>query len=153
MQIRKVKWKDERVEIHTEEPIGATDDVKQVVLRCSQAPTPEFVRAICNLEPHVRTILELLPEQWDGAMSITGVSFSMSDDGVEGAVITGQVALAGSSQPFGFNTPHMPFEQYSETGRAPLMPEGAIVALRKVQEQAELYLGGDRAQQALFAAA
>lgn len=117
LQIRKVKYKDERVEITAEQEIGVGDDMKETKLRCSEPPAAEFSR---------------------------------SEDGIEGAVITGFVTLAEADAPFVFNTPHLPFEQYSPTGNAPLMPHEAIEALKRVQLQAEAYLNGKRAQGNLF---
>ena len=67
-----------------------------------------------------------------------------------GAVMTGQVALDTSDAQFNFNTPHLPFDQYSETGNSPIMPEPAQRALEKMQAEAEAFVSGKRAQGDLF---
>jgi len=150
-EITKLKYKDDRVEIHTTQKLGNVgDDAKITVLRCSDAPAASFTKAFAALVGHARTILELQPGQWEDRITVTGVSFSRSDEDIEGAVITGVVSLDTANSPFSFNTPHLPFEQYSPTGESPLMPEEAQDALNELKREAEAYLGGKRAQGDLF---
>ena len=150
-EITKVKYKDDRVEIHTTEKLGNVgDDAKVTVLRCSDRPAESFTRAFTALVGHVRTILELQPSQWKDQINVTGVSFSMSEDDIEGAVITGVVSLDTANSPFSFNTPHLPYQQYSPTGESPLMPDEAQDALKELKREAEAYLRGKRAQGDLF---
>ena len=149
--ITKVKFKEGRVEIHAKQKLRVGDDAKTEILNCSEEPADGFKKAFGELETHVRTILQLPDEQWQDRIQITGVSYSFSEDTeVEGAVITGFVRLDTSHSPFSFNTPHLPFEQYSATGESPLMPEEAQDDLRILRREAELYLDGKRAQGDLF---
>ena len=107
---------------------------------------------ICRCGCAHRHILRAIPGYADGRIRISAVTFSFSEDTeVEGAVLTGQVALDGSDAPFCFNTPHLAFEQYSEGGVAKLMPEEAVDALKELRAEAAAYmLNGKRAQGDLF---
>lgn len=143
--ITKVKVKAEGVEIRYSEKAGKVD--KEVVFKCTEEPNPEFSLAMAQLVADVYSILELEADWCPQRMKITGVSFSMSEEtGVEGAVITGQVELETANAPFCFNTPHIPFDQYSEGGTAPIMPESTIRNLEVVRTEALRYIEGKRAQ-------
>lgn len=123
---------------------------KATIYKCTENPHPDFIQAFSRMVAHVREILEIPETVWPGVMTVSGVSFSQSDEGVEGAVITGFVALTTANAPFNFNTPHLPFDQYSETGESPLMPDWAQKDLELLREEAEAYMNGTkRAQQEL----
>jgi len=144
--ITKVKIKEEGVEIRYAEKIGDKTE-KEVIFKCTELQHPDFDLAISALVRDVYDILDL-PLDWaPQRMKITGVSFSESEKtNVEGAVISGLVELDTCYSPFCFNTPHLPFAQYSPTGESPIMPDKAIRNLVMVKEQAEKYLEGRRAQ-------
>lgn len=81
----------------------------------------------------------------------TGVSWSYSENtDVEGACIVFQVDLEGSNSPFCGTTPHLPFDQYSEDGNQPVMPDGAQWALNDLKAEVQAFLDGKRAQGDLF---
>ena len=143
--ITKVKVKPEAVEIRYLEKDGKAD--KEVIYKCPEAPHPDLDAAMSALVRDVYDILEL-PLDWaPQRMKITGVSFSCHEEtGVEGAVITGVVELRASNAPFCFNTPHIPFDQYSDGGTAPVMSEAAIRNLEIVKHEADRYVGDKRAQ-------
>ena len=148
-RIAKVKVKDGQIIIIHVEKHGEFNE-KEITFKSFDRPHEDFDKAMDALATHARTILEL-PKDWKkDDMRITGVSWSQSDAGVQGAVLTGQVSLGTSDAPFNFNTPHLPFEQYSETGNSPVMPTDVIEALEKLQIQAEAFLEGKRAQADLF---
>src|SRR3990167_679789 len=145
--ITKVKFQKEGgVEIHFDEKVGKT--TKEVKFKCSELQSPDFDNAMSALERDVYHILELPVDYAPQRMKITGVSFSESENtGVEGAVITGQVELTTSNSPFCFNTPYIPFEQHSDTGTAPIMPEAAQRNLEAIKTEALKYVEeGKRAQ-------
>lgn len=145
-RITKIKYKDDvSVEIHFEEKDGKSEKVS--ILKCFEKPHPDFDLAFGPLVSVVYDILQL-PSDWrTGCVTVTGVSFSFSEDtNVEGAVITGRVKLETSNTPFNFNTPHLPFGQYSATGESPLMTDEGIEALDKLRKEANLYMTGKRAQ-------
>ena len=148
--ISKIKVRDGQVTIVISETENEQNE-RETTIKSYDAPHEDFNTALEALQVHARDILQL-PRDWrEGQLRISGVSFSMSEDtGVMGAVMTGQVALDTSDAPFNFNTPHLPFEQYSETGNAPLMPEEAQIALEKMQQEAEAFVEGKRAQGDLF---
>lgn len=147
-RITKVKSKGSTIEIHLVELQGK--DEKDSIFKSTEKPSPEFDMALQSLVPAVYKILQL-PRDWrTGSMQIGGVSFSMSEEtGVEGAVITGRVGLDTCNAPFNFNTPHLPFDQYSAGGDSPTMDGGSIDLLAKVRDAAAAYLDGKRAQQEL----
>ena len=145
MRITKIKYKDDAVEIHLHDKIGKME--KESIFKCSELPSPDFIQALTNMVAVVYSILEL-PEDWrQGCMKVTGVTFSLSEETeVEGAVITGRVELSTADAPLNFNTPHLPFAQYSETGRAPLMSDFAVLRLGQLRDEARQYMEGKRAQ-------
>ena len=146
--ITKAKVKEDVVEIrYTENELKIE---KEVIYKCKEKQHPDFDLAMSALVRDVYEILEL-PMDWaPQCMRITGVSFSLSEEtGVEGAVITGVVELKTSNAPFCFNTPHIPFDQYSDGGTAPVMPEKTVRNLALVKEEALKYVEGKRAQEEL----
>lgn len=150
-RIAKVKMtKDGQIIIVHVEKHGEFNE-KEIIFKSFDAPHEDFTNALSALTAHARAILQL-PKDWkEGEMRVTGVSWSMSDDGIQGAVITGQASLDTADAPFNFNTPHLPFEQYSDSGNSPTMSVLAIEALEKLQAQAEEFMAGKRQQQDLFA--
>jgi hypothetical protein len=151
--ISKVKMRDGQVTI----VISAKQDdqnERETTVKSYDAPHQDFLDAFAALEAHARGILQFPKSYREGQMRVSGVSFSMSEDtGVMGAVMTGSVALDTSDAPFNFNTPHLPFEQYSPTGNSPLMPGEAQTALERLQEEAEKFVDGKRSQGDLFKSA
>lgn len=141
--IRKVKVKDGLVEIHAAEVRGKTE--KEFILKSTEAPRPELKAAMKACEAAVRRILQF-PEGWMAdRLTVTGVSFSLSGD-VKGAVITGLLTLDTADAPFCLNTPHIQFEQYSPGGRSTLMHPDDVIVLENLEEEAQLFLNGIRAQ-------
>lgn len=149
-RITKVKYKKGHVEIHLEDHAQTVD--KETVVKSTEKPHPDFELAFSALVGFVYDILELDRGCW-GPMIVTGVSFSQAEDsGVEGAVLTFQVELDESNSPFCGNTPHLPFDQYSETGTSPVMPEDCVAQLEKVRKEAFSYMEGKKAQGELLLA-
>lgn len=149
-RISKIKQKDGWITIQSVEKHGETSE-RDVTFKCSDEPHQDLNDAFEALTAHARRILEWPSTYADGRIRISGVSFSYSDDtGVEGAVMTGMVLLESSDSPFSFNTPHLPFDQYSPTGNAPTMPDEAKRALAHLREEAQAFMDGKRAQGELF---
>lgn len=148
--ISKIKFKEGQIVIVVREGDAASTE-RETTIKSWEDPHEDLRKAVSDLEVHVRDILEL-PATWaEGSVKITGVSFSKSEDtGVVGAVMTAQAGIEASDAPFTFNTPHLPFAQYSPTGNSPTMPNRAIEALEKVQEEALAFLNGKRAQMDMF---
>ena len=147
-RITKVKYKAPAVEIHFEET--AKSATKESIFKSVEKPHPDLELAFAGLVRHVYEILEIPVNSWKNGINVTGASFSKSEDsGVEGAVITCQAPLDDCQSPFCFNTPHMPFEPYSEGSEAPTMDADCVQQLELVRKEADLYMGGKRAQQEL----
>lgn len=150
-RISKVSRKTGELTICMSSTDGESD--RETIIKSRAAPHPDLIDAFKNLEPHMREILELPSSVWRDAVTITGVSFSHSEDtGVEGAVITFQAELPETStSPFCSNTPHLPFDQYSEGGNAMVMPPEAVDDLEHLRREAKRFLEGKRLQGDLFA--
>lgn len=151
-RIRKVRYKDGRVEIKQieEESAGDTENCKEIIFKCAEAPSQDFVDALKRLAPHVRRILEL-PDGWcDGRVEITGVTYSKTKEGIDGAVITGYVKLDTASAPFPFNTPHLSFQPTSEKTNQPLMADEAQADLEVLRAEVQGYWDGKREHADLF---
>ena len=145
-RIAKLKTVDGRIHIRWIEGEGSQRE-KEIILKSAEHPHPDFIRAFTALEAHARAILEWPAEYAKGRLKLSGCTWSFSESTeVEGAVITGQVLLETADAPFSFNTPHLPFDQYSETGGAKLMPAVTIDALEVVRTEAAAFIDGKRAQ-------
>jgi hypothetical protein len=149
-RIAKIKTADGRIIIRSIEGEGSKTE-KEIVFKSAEDPHPDLTAAFRALEPHARQILEWSADYAQGRVRITGASFSFSEEtDVEGAVISGRVELEGTDAPFVWNTPHLPFDQYSPTGASKLMPTQAIRALDALRTEAELFMRGKRAQGDMF---
>ncbi|TAJ79032.1 hypothetical protein EPO44_19675 [bacterium] len=145
-RITKIKYKSPTVEIHTEEYLITS--VKESVFKCTEEPHPDLKAAFAALVSHVYEILQLPSDAWPSLMTITGVSFSKHEETkIEGAVISGRVDIETCQAPFCFNTPHLPFEPYSEASEAQTMDADAIEALEKLREEAQAYMDGTKRAQ------
>lgn len=148
--ITKIKAKEGEVIIKYKEDLGNNTE-KESIFKCSDEMHSDFTMCFTKLIPVVYKILQL-PDEWRiGEMRITGVSFSHSEStDVDGAVITGLVNLTTANSPFCFNTPHIPFDQYSENGKSPTMDIDTIDKLERLKEEALAYMKGKRSQADLF---
>jgi len=147
----KVSSKDKSIKIIESEGTEFTDSTETKHVRFAE-PHPDFTKAMDALVPHVRAILELPPSYKLGAIRVTGVTISCSEETeVEGAVISGLITLDTADSPFSFNTPHLAFDQYAEGNTAKLMPEDAVIAIDELRSEARQFLNGKRSQGDLFA--
>ena len=134
--ITKIRRKpDTFIEIHAELELAQGRGVKATHLKCTDEPLLSFTKAMDALEQPVRAILELMPEQWDGAFSITGVSFAKAGDDGEGVVITASVELSASEAAVSINTPLLPVAHLAEDAKK---------AIKRVRVEAQGYLDGKR---------
>ncbi len=141
--IRKVKVKPGTVEIHTESNIGKNEKI--TVHKSFEEPHPALVNALADAVKSVFHILEWDRSYAAGAVKVTGVSFSESESGVRGAVITGQVALNTADSPFCFNTPHLPFEPYAQGAGGRIMEKVDVERMELILDEAQKFLDGKRA--------
>jgi len=149
-RITKVKVEGARVEISGKSTWGIANE-REWHTRVTEEPDPAFPAALQALVPEIRELLELPADYAKDAMKVISVSFSWSASvKVRGASICVRADLECANSPLIFNTPHLPYDQYSESGTQPVMPEELIKLLDEVEHQAERYLGGARAQEDLF---
>lgn len=152
-RFKKIKHdaKEGRTEIHYEVPMKGDFDAYTVSTR--EEPHSDFAEALEALAADALQLCELA-EIPVGEIVVRGVSFSHGKDGSEGAVITALRRLRSSNAPLVLNTPHKVFELVGEGGdENQLLPHSTIRALERLQEEAEAFLDGKRAQGSLFAAA
>ncbi len=151
LRLRSVKMDCGKVEIAAIETHQATSDEKEILLKSDEAPRPNMPDTLAQLAHDVRRLLEL-PSVWaKDALAVKKVVWSLSEKtGVRGATICCQAKLSCADAPLVFNTPHLPFEQYSDGGNAPLMPDDIIERLETLELAALDFLAGKRAQLSIF---
>lgn len=150
-RITSAKIKDGQLQVALE---GTEKDTeRKTTLRSLDGYHPDLQLAFDACVPHVREILGWPDHLYAGELIVTGVSWSHSENtGVDGAVMVCQAKLPEGTcnSPFCFNTPHLPFDQYSEDGQQPTMPDDAIASLCALRKEVLAYLEGKRAQGNLF---
>lgn len=144
----KIDRKSGRIEIVSIEKWG-DDNERSWTLRCYEEPRPELPEAMAALEPHVRGLLGL-PEDWArGAIGVAKVSWSWSEKtDIKGASVSCHVHLDAADSPLILNTPHLPYEPYSDGGKC--LPEDMVEALEELERCVAEYLDGARSQGELF---
>jgi hypothetical protein len=150
MRIAKAKRKDGQLQIELEQTDSDTE--RRTSLKSLGGCHPDLDAAFAALAPSVREILEWPSSLYGNSMTVTGVSWSVSEKtGVEGAVISAQAQLDDCNSPFCFNTPFLPFELYNEENEGqPVMPDSAQRALDVLRVEVQAYIDGKRAQGDLF---
>lgn len=153
-RVRKIKVDKtgKKITIDWEVQVGNTVNYDEYHMKCSDRARPEFYEALKDLAQDVIKLLEY-PVTWINDITVRGVSFSYSDDGVKGAVITASRELHYSVTPENCNTPHKPYEMYSadaeDTDGTIVMPEDTQKRLDWLDDEANRYIDGDKAQQRL----
>lgn len=152
-RVRKVKVdKRGKISLDWEVQVGHSDNFDEYHMLCSDKARPEFYKAMEALSRDVLTLLEY-PDTWLNDITVKGVSFSYSQNGVKGAVITAQRTLQHSTAPENCNTPHKPYEMYADEADDPdgtmTLPEDTQDRLDALDEEAQRYIDGDRSQMSL----
>jgi hypothetical protein len=142
----KIKLTDKGTKVHLAWEEGDTTPRDERTLTSADDPRPELRERLADLVPGVLEICEL-PEDYRRGMSVSGVSLSYSDDGVMGATIIASKSLETARAPLNLVTPHLPVAPYSESDiEAPVLPPHVVDALAALEDEANLYRDGDRAQ-------
>lgn len=155
--ITKVKYEGSKV--HIEYEVVKDNGIDEFSLTCREEPRPEFKAALDGLAPTVAEGIEI-PELTDAkglkkyvkTLEVRGVSFSYSN-GIMGAVITALKTLENCNSPLVINTPHKPSSPYSQgdpSAEDKCLSPAAVKELKKLQEEAEKYIAGERAQGEMF---
>lgn len=120
-------------------------DTKEVTFTAYDKPLEGFVSALDALTQDVLTICQF-SEDYGISMQIRSVSLSRTN-GILGAVITCFKELDTSYAPLVINTPHLPYQPYSDgDDNAPVLPSGCKERIEKLISEAEKYINGDRAE-------
>ena len=110
----------------------------------------DIFQAMQKLCPIVREIAEL-PDDYPkgGALNVRGISWTMHEElSIKGACITALADLTTSNAPLVINTPHLPFEPYSEPAgdyMPPTFPSHGLHLLRAIEDEILLIIDGKRA--------
>jgi hypothetical protein len=149
-RIKSIKLADGKVEICGIDKFGEADE-KEWTSRSFDNPHPDLVAALDKLVPEIRKLLGLHVKWADNALSVMKVSWSFSETtDVEGATMTCRADLECADSPLIFNTPHLPYDQYSQSGNSPTMPGDLQKLLDAVKKETDGYLNGKRAQADMF---
>ena len=137
MEIRKIKHKDGKTEIHFEKPNGS--GTEETVFKCEDAPRKGFLDALKALTNHMASICEM-PDDMKGMMEATSVSIS-DVKGQRSVIISGRVRCDAGT--YAVSTPLC--VQYEEnTGQGNLFPDTSAKVVNKLLRHAEKYIEGDR---------
>lgn len=154
-QILKIKNKkvDGRANIFIswQERTSAEKSWDDYTLRCDEMARPEFYKALEALKEHVTQICEL-PDEYEGRMTPSGVSFSYDKDGgnIWSAVITAQMKLDYNPAPLNIVTPYKSNAVPENCDEDYALSLECQMALKILETEAFAYINGDRAQGSLF---
>lgn len=144
-RISKVKFDDSSTVVMLEEKYPGNQ--KAITVTSFDARHADFTKAVSDLVPLVISLLRLPPEYSNG-FEIIGCTFSENEHQGFGAVITALKQIKDISAPLVLNTPHT-HEDERQSGLS-VMPTSLRNQLRVVYKEAELFVGGKRAQADLF---
>jgi len=122
---------------------------------CADKARPEFYEAVKQLAEHVIEMCEL-PDSYLPRIDVRGVSVSYGgDDEIMGATISAQMTLKYSNCNLNINTPHKACAPYSEGegDEKQLLSTDCVDDLRRLYDECDSYIKGDRAQMSLFSVA
>lgn len=153
MRFRKVKLtKDKKVHVIYEKSYK-NECWDEYSFTCSDAPAPEFEKAMAALAPFVIEMCELNPKH-QSRISVRSVSASYAgENDVLGIVISAQKGLEHSNSPLNINTPYKiqePYKEGAEGDQLQLMPPNCSECIQELFDQAEKYIKGHRLQTDLF---
>lgn len=143
--------KENRVEINYQQK-SQTDAWNDFTMSCVEKGEPALYLALHELRQDVIEMCEQ-PDHYIDRITIKSVSFSYGGEKeVMGATISAAMTLEQSNCPLNLNTPHKASESYND-GDADvkqLLSGDCVERLWKLQEAAERYVDGVRAQGSLF---
>lgn len=117
-------------------------DVDTFSLQSSDRPHETLYLALEDLAGYVLETCEVA-DAWDAdTIKVGGVSFSYSDDGRYGIIVTAQKKLETSNSPLNLNTPLR--KSFHEDDSTSLDPRTETIVDRLIRE-CERYINGDRA--------
>lgn len=143
---------DDSIKIEYEE-LNRNGGWDEYSMKSAEEPAPSFEHALDDLAPHVEQMCELTTNDHQvHPYTVRGVSFSYGGDhDVMGATITAERTLTNSNSPLILNTPHKIAEPYAEgSDETQVMTNDCLIDLERLQNEAEDYLEGKRAQMDMF---
>jgi hypothetical protein len=151
ISIKKIKFGKGKIAFEYDKKEDENSFVSMHTSKFEEEPEPEFWRVFGLLSVDVCRILEVDPGQLAGRFLPTGVSYSTDAAGYDGAIITCEYRMPRSKATTTINTPLFKFPQLdSEKGLSGYFGEETVKHLRDLQEEAILYLEGQRGQGSLF---
>ena len=147
MRISKIKYnKDELTVITCDDNPSLQKETKH---KSYNKPHDDFIEALNSLEEALRGICYFSDEWCENKIKIIGVSISFSSNEIKGACITGLCDIRDGGSPLTINTPHLPYENYSETGTSPTMPVKYQELINNLEKEAIEFLKGKKSQKSL----
>ena len=134
----KIKDKGTKLEIRWEQPVGGNYDANQCDLKSAISPHPDFRSAMQDLVTYWQQMLDL-DERYAQDVKLHSLQISWKDRQISGAILTGAKPVSSTQNPAVFSTP---------SGAS--LPAGADEAIRKVCQEAALYLEGKNGEEDLF---
>jgi len=145
LRFTKIRYDGETVELEFEEKSGK--DYITSTLRSKSAPDPEFEATLSAMKPELLKILQL-DRKYGEDVTVRSVAIKYAKDERSGIVITATKPLRLLNAPFVINSPHLP--EPNEDGSAGGMSSDLVRLLNRLEELAEHYKAGERAQGEMF---
>jgi len=148
LDIRKVKVSKSETSIEWVTREGVSQQTEhEHRLKSTELAAPSFYTALARFIPPVLRLLELPPAYGEG-LQVSGVTFVVQDNGTHGLVVTCLKTLADTNSPLVLNTPYLPEDA---EGEAPILPTAMVAAAKQLEQEAQAFITGTRAQGDLFA--
>lgn len=148
MEVKKVKNKKGIVTVEYENITTVGDEVytNKKTEENSVEPHPDFNKALNDLVPYVLDVFYWSDkaEAMQGLISIAGITISGKDD-KQGVVIQSTLETSTEGRPVSINTPGIKFSE-PVYGWEKELEE----IVRAIQDEAEQYLNGKKAQQQVY---
>lgn len=145
MQITKVKYRRQVVEVVAHDEVHERKLTRDMTIKSDQEPRPEFIRSFGRM---AKAALDAIgsPDSWKAKAECIGVSFSYDEnDGGMGMTATVLVPLDKFGAPLVINTPHLR-EPRDDQQNVPCLEGELSFAALDVLSEAQLYAKGLRAQ-------
>lgn len=112
-EICKIKYDKKSGCVDVSYEVQSEKHIKDVVFKGKDQITEDFYYTIQKMVKELIEVLSL-PEEWEGEITITGLSINRKDKELMGMVITAQKEIPGLNAPLNLNSPFIKFKSYCE---------------------------------------
>jgi hypothetical protein len=149
MQITKVKFTGERVDIEYQKQGAKADLQDKFRISCTEQPRPSLNTVLQSLRDFVVKTCEF-PQEQVNTVTVLSVTFGFKGEKeIMGAVVTAAKRVKAAPSPVIIDTPFLP-EKPLGTGKKLILPADVAAILHELMEEAEAYIDGERAQVGMF---